>query len=66
MNSFRCLHCGQICDREDIWILPYIGQRCTACALLILGYYQCHLDTYLKMIVDKCFPARNRKEVNQG
>jgi len=62
MNQLRCLHCGHLCDREDIWILPYIGQRCTACAILVLSYWQANTTAFLDMIIKKAIAVKPRYE----
>jgi len=62
MNHLRCLHCGKIYPREEVWILPLLGQRCTACAIFILAFWQVHAQPWLEMITKQHFQPTNRKE----
>jgi hypothetical protein len=62
IEAIRCLGCGHTFEMEEIYFLPYIGQRCTNCAFWFLDFYARSAYSILMTIKKMTQPRTDRKE----
>lgn len=59
---FMCNHCGARLPWVQLFVLPYLGQRCRPCAISFLTYYQKNINTWLRFVSQKPDQTLEKKE----